>query len=147
MAPLTISQTLEPRGPAGALVLTPEQTSRLEADRKTFPVRVTVNGHTFEGRVASMGGELLIGFNKAIRADCGVEIGEVIEATIELDSAPRQVELHPELVSALDDRDGARAAFDALSYSRRKELARGVADAKKSETRERRLAQLLDELA
>ena len=82
-----------------------------------------------------------------MREACGVAPGDEIEATIALDVAPREVDVPPELAVALDLRTAARAAFDALAYSHRKEFARWVAEAKKPETRERRIEQTLAMLA
>jgi uncharacterized protein YdeI (YjbR/CyaY-like superfamily) len=65
---------------------------------------------------------------------------------ITLDDLPREVELPAPLAEALAGNDAARAAFEALSFTRRKEMARSVADAKKVETREKRLAAALAEL-
>ena len=61
--PLQIRAVLQPRGPAAGLVLDDAQLAALGAPSKNPPVRVTVNGHTFAGRVARMRGETLIGFS------------------------------------------------------------------------------------
>lgn len=142
---LRLTAVLEPRGPAGALVLTDEQVAEL-SERKAAPVRVTVGDRTARLRVARMGGENLIGFSKAVRAELGVEIGDTLEVEIALDDAPREVEVPPELAEALAANPAARAAFDALAYSHRKEHARAVADAKRPETRARRVAAVIDAL-
>jgi Bacteriocin-protection, YdeI or OmpD-Associated/Domain of unknown function (DUF1905) len=110
-------------------------------------VRVTVNGHTFNGRIGRMGGETLLGFNKAVRQACGVTAGDEIEALVVLDDAPPQAEVPAPLAAALDADPAARAAFDALAPSHRKEFARWVSEAKRDETRERRIAETLRMLA
>lgn len=143
MAELIIRGELVPRGPAGALILTDDQVQAIGGAKKTPPVRVTVNGHSFSGRIARMRGENLLGVSKANRAACGIEMGQPIEAQLVLDEAPRTVELPVELADALAGEPGARAAFDALAYTTRKEHARSVAEAKKPETRERRIAAVL----
>ncbi len=145
--PMHIRAVLQPRGPAAALVLDDAQLAALGAPSKNPPVRVTVNGHTFAGRVARMRGETLIGFSLAVREATGVSAGDEIEATIALDTGPRKVDVPPELAVALDAKPSARASFDALAYSHRKEFARWVAEAKKPETRERRVEQTLANLA
>jgi uncharacterized protein YdeI (YjbR/CyaY-like superfamily) len=94
-----------------------------------------------------MGGRNLIGLSKAARSDLGVEIGDIVEAEVELDTADRVVEVPDDLAAALKATAGARDSFDALTYTRRKELARGVADAKQDATRQRRIAAVLAELA
>ena len=140
---MRIRTTLEPRGPAAAIVLTDEQVAEIAGSAKSPPVRVTVNGNTMRLRVARMGGESLIGFSKAARAEAGVEIGAEIEAEIVLDDTPREVEIPSDLTAALAGDDAARAAFEKLSYTHRKEFARWVEEAKRDETRERRVAQSL----
>lgn len=142
---LTLQTTLAPFGPACAIFLTDEQVAELGSTR-TPPVLVTIRGTTVRLRVARMGGQNCIGLSKAARAELGVEIGDEVEATIAPDTAERTVEVPAELATALDADPAARAAFDGLSYTRRKELARGVADAKKAETKGRRVAAALAEL-
>lgn len=149
MAPvgtLRLRAVLEARGPAAALVLTDEQVRALAGDARTPPVRVSVNEHTFHGRVGRRGGEALVGFSKAQRAACGVEPGDTVDVELALDDAPREVDVPEMLAAALADDPVARTAFDALAYTHRKELARGIAEAKRPETRERRLADALARL-
>jgi uncharacterized protein YdeI (YjbR/CyaY-like superfamily) len=93
-----------------------------------------------------MDGRNLIGISKANRAQLGVQIGDEVVATIELDQQEREVEVPEDLAAALDAA-GVRAAFDALTFTRRKEFARGVTEAKKAETRERRIAAVVAALA
>jgi hypothetical protein len=141
--PLRLRTALEPRGPAAAIVLDDEQVAHVAGAAKVAPVRVTVNGRTLRLRLARMRGESLIGFSRAARAEAGVAAGEEHEFEIALDDAPREVDVPPELAAALDGEAGARSAFDALAYTQRKEMARSVAEAKKPETRERRIAAVL----
>ncbi len=94
-----------------------------------------------------MGGETLLGFNKAVRAACGVTPGEEIAALVILDDAPPQVDVPPPLAAALSAEPAARAAFEALAPTHRKEFARWVSEAKRDETRERRIAETLRMLA
>ena len=141
--PLKIRATLEPRGPAGAVVLTAEQVEQIGPGATTPPVRVTVNGKTFAMRIGRRGGESLLGFSRATREQAGVEIGETVELTIVLDETERTVDIPEDLASALAADPEARRAFDDLAYSHRKEFARWVADAKRTETRERRVAETL----
>lgn len=142
---LTVTAVLEPRGPAAALTLTDEQVASLGGG-KTPPVRLTVNGTTVAGRIGRMGGENLLGFNKAVRAELGVESGQTITAEIVLDDGPREVDVPAPLAAALAADPAAQAAWDALAYSRRKEHARSVAEAKADDTRERRIAKVLEAL-
>lgn len=142
MSELHLHTVLEPMGPAGAIVLDDDQVASLST-AKTFPVVVTIGERTARLRLARMGGKNLIGFSKAVRAEMGVELGDEIDAAITLDSAERTVEIPDGLAAALASDPAARAAFDALSYSRRKEIARSVAEAKQDATRERRIAKAI----
>lgn len=143
---LTLRTTLDSLGgPAAAIVLTDEQVAQL-GPAKSPPVIVTIAGSSARLRVARMGGQNLIGLSRASREALGVEIGQEVTATIELDTEERTVDIPEELSTALDADPAARAAFDALSYSKRKEHARQVATAKAAETRDRRIAKILDGL-
>jgi hypothetical protein len=145
-AVLRITTVLQPRGPAAAIVLSAEQLTSIAGTAKTPPVRVTVNGTTFEGRIGSMGGEILIGFNRSVREALGVAPGDTIDAEIVVDQQPRSIELPDALAEAFAADDALRVAFDALAPSRRKEIARSIADAKRPETAAKRLAQAVEQL-
>lgn len=145
MSELRLHTTLEGRGPAAAIILTDEQVASFGAG-KAFPVAVTIDGRTARLRLARMGGQNLIGFSKAVRADLGVEIGQEVDAVIAVDAAERAVEVPPALADALDADPALRAAFDALSYSTRKEHARSVAEAKQDATRDRRVEKIVESL-
>jgi hypothetical protein len=144
MSELRIRTTLEPMGPAGAIVLTDAQVAELSSG-KAFPVAVTIGEKTARLRLARMGGKNLIGFSKANRAAVGLELGDEFDAVITADTAERTVDVPDELATALADA-GLTAAYEALNYTRRKEIARSVADAKQEATRERRIEKALDEL-
>lgn len=107
---------------------------------------VTANGRTWRASVASMGGEYLIGLSKQARADAGLEIGDVVTLTVAADEAPREVEVPPALAAALAADPVAAAAYERLAFTHRKEFARWVEEAKREETRDRRVAQALEML-
>jgi len=93
-----------------------------------------------------MRGEFLLGLNRAVRQEAGVEAGDTVDVRLELETAPREVEVPQALTNALAEDPAARAAFDRLSYTHRKEYARWIAEAKRDETRNRRVAQALEML-
>jgi uncharacterized protein YdeI (YjbR/CyaY-like superfamily) len=93
-----------------------------------------------------MRGEFLLGLNRAVREEAGVEAGDTVSVELALDAAPRKLELPAALADALAADATARAAFDGLAYTHRKEFARWIDDAKREETRERRVAQVLQML-
>jgi hypothetical protein len=146
MGELTLTTTLQRRGPAAAVVLTAEQVADVGEGKKAFPVQATISEYTWAGRVSRMGGEFLLGLNRDVRSGAGVEAGDEVTVTITLDEAPREVEVPPALAQALDADTAAKARFDALAYSHRKEFARWIAEAKKDDTRERRVVQALQML-
>lgn len=135
-----------PRGPAAAVVLDDEQVAVVGEGAKRFPVVATVNGYTWRTSIARMGGEALLGLSRAVREEAGIEAGDTVDVLLELDPAPREVEVPAALAAALAADDEARAAFDRLAYTHRKEFARWIEEAERDETRERRVAKTLDML-
>jgi antitoxin component of MazEF toxin-antitoxin module len=143
---LSFTTILQKRGPAAAVVLDDEQVGDLGEGAKRFPVLATVNGYTWRTSVARMGGEFLVGLPREVRAGAGAEAGDTVEVTVELDTEPREVEVPDALAAALERDADAKTAFDGLAYTHRKEYARWVAEAKREETRERRVAKALEML-
>jgi hypothetical protein len=142
---LHIHTVLAPFGPATAIDLTDTQVEELGGGKRAAVV-VDIGGRTARLRLGVMDGRNVIGLSKAVRAQLGVDIGDEVDATIRLDTTEREVDVPGDLAAALDAAAGVRAAFEALSYSRRKELARGVAEAKRPQTRERRIAAVVADL-
>lgn len=145
MTELHLKTVLEGHGPAAAIVLTDEQVASLGAG-KAFPVVVDFGDRSIRLRLSRMGGQNFIGFSKASRAEAGVEIDEEIEVTIRPDAEERVIEIPPALALALDADPAVRAAFENLPPSKRKEMARQIAEAKAEETRSRRLQKVIDAL-
>ena len=118
-----------------------------ELGGRRVPVVITLNGgYSYRNTTAVMGGRTLVGLNAEHRAASGLAGGDTVEVTIERDDAPREVEVPEPLAQALAADAVATAAWTALSYSRRKEMARAIADAKGDGTRARRLDKTLDQL-
>jgi hypothetical protein len=146
MGSVRLTATLVPRGPAAAVALDGDQVAALGEGAKRFPVVATVNGYTWRTTVTRMRGEFLLGLNRVVRQQAGVEAGDTVEVKLELDTAPRAIELPEALASALAEDSEARAAFDRLAYTHRKEYARWIDEAKRDETRQRRVTQALQML-
>jgi ABC-type arginine transport system ATPase subunit len=142
---LTIQTVLEPQGPATAIELTDEQVAQLGAGKRAA-VLVTIGDQTARLRLAVMGGRNLIGLSRAVRNELGVDIGDEVTATIEPDVGERTVEVPEELATALGAEPSLQVAFDELSYTQRKEHARSVSEAKRPETRARRVEAVLNSL-
>jgi hypothetical protein len=143
MGSIQLTTTLQPRGPAAAVVLEPDDVATVGEGAKRFPVAATINGYTFRNTVTRMGGEFLLGLNRAVREAARVEAGDTVDVHIELDTAPREVDVPEALASALAGDRVAKDRYDAMSYTHRKEYARWIAEAKKEETRDRRVTQAL----
>ena len=135
---------LQARGPAAAVVLDEEQVAAVGEGAKRFPVVATVNGYTWRTSVARMGGEFLVGLSREVRDGAGVQAGDQVEVSVELDQAPREVDVPEALAAALAADAEAAAAFERMAFTHRKEYARWVAEAKREETRERRVAQAVE---
>lgn len=101
-------------------------------------VTVGLKGYTYRSTVAVMGGKYLLPLAKVHREAAGVKDGEKVEITLELDTAPREVEVPKDLAAALK-KAGLRAAFDKLAFTHRKEHVRAIEEAKAPETRARRI--------
>jgi hypothetical protein len=115
--------------------------------RARAPVRVTVEGHEpFRTTVAVYDGRGWIGFRKAQLAEMGLSVGDQVDLLVEPDDEPREVEIPPELAAALASDPLAASAFDALSYTHRREYARWVAEAKRASTRADRAAKSVERL-
>jgi hypothetical protein len=143
---ITLTAELVARGPAAAFVLDDEQVAIVGEGAKRFPARATINGAVLRTTVTKMRGEYLFGLSRAAREQAGIEASDIVTFTLELDTEPPTVEVPDVLAAALDADPQAQAAFAALARTHRKEFARWVAEAKRQETRERRIAKTLEML-
>jgi hypothetical protein len=125
-------------------VLDDAQVAVVGEGAKRFPVVACVNGYSWRTSVTRMGGEFLLGLNREVRQGAGVEAGDEVEVTIELDAAPRVVEVPGELTAALASDQQAMESFERMAVTHRKEYARWVAEAKQEQTRLRRAQQALE---
>jgi uncharacterized protein YdeI (YjbR/CyaY-like superfamily) len=110
------------------------------------PVRCTINGVAYRSRLSVYGGTTYLGLRKEVRDAAGVSVGDEVQVTMELDDEPREVEVPPALAVALARDDAARGVYEGLSFTHRKEYARWIAEAKREETRERRVRQAIEML-
>jgi bifunctional DNA-binding transcriptional regulator/antitoxin component of YhaV-PrlF toxin-antitoxin module len=106
----------------------------------------TLNGTPFRGRLSVYGGKTYLGLNKEIRDTAGINVGDRVDVVLDRDDAPREVEIPNELLVAFERDTAAKAAFDGMAFTHRREYARWIAEAKKEETRERRVAKALEML-
>jgi hypothetical protein len=107
------------------------------------PVKVSINGYQYRWTIAVYGGKYFVGIRRSHREAAGVELGQTVSVILELDEAPRIVEVPPELEAIFAKKAKLRAAWGKLSYTHQKEHAQAIREAKKPETRERRLEKLI----
>jgi hypothetical protein len=123
------------------MVLVPPEIAAALGGLRQMRMVGTINGVPYQSSTMPYGGRgLFLGVHKATREAAGVMPGELVDIVVSRDDRPRVVEIPAELVAALAADPAARAAFDRLSFTNRKEMAGSVAEAKRPETRERRLA-------
>ncbi|UOX85111.1 YdeI/OmpD-associated family protein [Amycolatopsis sp. FBCC-B4732] len=109
-------------------------------------VTVTLGGHTYRTTVASRGGRFLVPLSAENREKAGVAAGDEVTVGIALDTAPRELEIPPDLAAALAADDTARARFESLSYSAKQRFVLPIGQAKTEETRQRRVAKVITDL-
>lgn len=135
---------LEAARSGGAVVLIPVDVATAIGGLRQMRVFGTLNGVAYRSSTMPYGGRgLFMGVHRATREAAGVAIGDSVDVVIERDDSPRVLELAPELEAALAAEPELRARFDALSFSRRRELAEPIAAAKKPETKQARLERAL----
>jgi hypothetical protein len=139
--------TPTPRGGGGTLVRIPHHVAA-ELGLKGMPkINAVIAGTPYRGSLMPMGdGTYCLGVLKSIQEAAGVGEGDSITIDIELDVEPRIVALPIDLAQAIEGDQSATAAWEALSYTDKKEMAGSLYGAKRKETRERRLAQALEAL-
>jgi hypothetical protein len=124
----------------------PEEVVERLASGKRPLVRVTINnGYTYRSAVAVMGGKYMISLSKAHRNAAGVQGGDPVEIALELDLEPRGVEIPVDLKDAFVNANVLNA-FEKSAPSIKKEYVRQVEEAKKQETRERRITKIVEKL-
>ena len=114
--------------------------------KKRPPIVVTIGKLTYRTTVAVYDGKPHVIVRSELRAKAGVEAGQTVTVNLALDREARVVTLTPEMKKRLRTSDRAAKAWAQMSYSHQKEHAAWLADAKKLETRERRLAKWIDML-
>jgi len=137
---------LEKDDDGGVFLAVPFDVKAVFDTRARLPVRGTLNGRPFLGSLFPYAGVHYLGVNKALQEAAGVHPGETVEVALERDDAPREVSPPADLAQALAANPAAREAWDKLSFTLRKEYSQAVEEARKPETRLRRIDKILAEL-
>lgn len=127
-------------------ILVPAEVVEKLASGKRPAVNVTLNGFSYRSTIASMGGMFLIPLSAERRANAKVKGGDKLDVTLELDTAPREVELPADFKKALNKDKKALTFFDSLSYSGKSKYVLPIGQAKTEETRQRRIEKALSDL-
>ena len=110
--------------------------------RERPPVHGTINGAPLRSTIAKYGDDYFVPIKRELREAAGAAAGETVDMELELDTKPRIVRLPKDLAAALDDE--ARASFDRMSYSHRKEYVDWIKEGKREDTRRRRIAKAVE---
>src|SRR6478752_9242463 len=115
--------TPTPRGGGGTLVPIPKEVAAKLGLKGMPKINAVIAGTPYRGSLMPMGdGTYCLGVLKSIQEAAGVGAGDAITIDIELDTAPRTVEVHPDLAKGIAHDKRAIAAWDALSFTNKKEM-------------------------
>jgi bifunctional DNA-binding transcriptional regulator/antitoxin component of YhaV-PrlF toxin-antitoxin module len=130
----------------GAYVLFPYDVEQEFGTNGKVPVDVTFDGVRDKGSLFKYGKPLhMVGVPKSVREQIGKKPGDHVEVVLWKSDEEREVEVPPAF-KALLKKEGLLPVFDGLSYTHRKEYCRWIAEAKKDETRARRLEKAVEML-
>jgi bifunctional DNA-binding transcriptional regulator/antitoxin component of YhaV-PrlF toxin-antitoxin module len=127
-----------------AYVTLPFSVQEVYGTKGQVKVKATFDGHVYRGVLANMGqGCHVLGIRKDIREAIGKKVGDRIRVTVEKDTEERIVEVPEALQKLLDQNAAAKAFYESLSFTNRKEYALWISSAKKEETKAKRLQDTL----
>src|SRR5262245_3110334 len=110
------------------------------------PVKVTIRGHTWRTTPGVYSGVGHVAVNRSVKAATGVDAPERVEVAMELDTEPRTIEVPVDLAEALAAA-GADTSFARLSFTHQREYVEWIDEAKRPDTRARRVAETVDRVA
>jgi len=110
------------------------------------PVKGTINGFPFRSSLMNMGDGHMMVVNAELRAGAKCKAGDTVSVVMELDTEKRTVELPAYLKKLINADPAAKEAWAKLAFTHQKEHVRAIEDAKRPETREKRIAAMLDML-
>jgi hypothetical protein len=136
----------DPTG-SGTFVLVPKDVSDRLGLKGRPKIQAVIAGHCYRGSLMPARQGFCLGVLKSIQESAGVKRGDRVTVEVGVDTAPRVVEPPADLARALARDPAAALVWERLSYTNKKEIARNLEDAKKPETRERRLAAAIERLS
>lgn len=138
--------TLELHGKtATGITVPPEVVESLNAGKRV-PVVVTIKKHSYRTTIAPYSGVYLIPVSAENRDAAGIAAGDTLRIGLEVDTAPREIDVPADLAAALSRSKAAKTFFDSLSFSNQRGYVSWVEQAKKEETRNARVATCVQSL-
>jgi hypothetical protein len=108
-----------------------------------IPVKGKLNNKTFSTTVVKFRGMWRLYLNIPMRRAANVDVGDRANVELELDKTSREVPAPRKFALALGKNKKAKAAFEKLTPSRRKEILRYLNNLKQEETLERNIAKII----
>lgn len=142
----TFTATIINAGGGGAFVEVPFDVEKAFGAKKPR-VKALIEGVPYRGLLVRMGGpnHILIVL-KGIREQIGKSFGDEIKITVEPDTEERVIDIPKDLMKELKKHGEAKAFFDKLSYTHRREYVMWINEAKKDETRQNRIVKAIEML-
>jgi hypothetical protein len=142
----TFTASIQNAGDGGAFVEIPFDVEK-EFGSKRPKIKAMIEGVSYRGTLVRMGSEChMLLILKEIREKIGRSFGDEVNITVEEDTEPRVVEIPKDLLTELKKNKDAKVFFDKLSYTHQREYVTWISEAKKAETRQRRLLKMIDML-
>ena len=142
----TFTAVIQNAGGGGAFVEVPFDVEEAFGSKKP-KVKALIEGVPYRGTLVRMGTEChLLLVLKSIREQAGKTFGDEVKVTVEADAEERVVAVPAELKRAFKSEKEANAAFEKLSYTHQKEYAAWINEAKKEDTRQKRIAKTIEML-
>jgi len=110
------------------------------------PVKGTINGFPFRSSLMNMGDGHMMVVNAQLRAGAKCKAGDTVAVVMELDEDVRKVEVPAYLQKLIAADPKAKEFWAKLSFTHQKEYVREIDGAKRPETREKRIAAMMDAL-
>ena len=117
-----------------------------DKNKGPIPVRGTLNNKRFKQTLVKYQGAWRLYLNTPMRQDAGIDVGDDARVEIEFDPEPRIVPIHPKFVRALSRDKEAKAAFEQLAPSRKKEILRYLNSMKTEESLVRNVEKVIQYL-
>ena len=124
---------------ACAIIVPTADVVRWFGRKSRVPVVATMNGYSYRTSLSPMGGCHVLPVSATVRAGASVGGGDRVTLRLREDTAERTVDVPGDLAKALAAAK-LRDTFDAMAFTHRKEWVLAVQDAKRPETRTKRIA-------